>query len=790
MWLGGKRDREVDSTTDGGQIEMNETNMAAPLPEVTAILPNFMQKNVTTKQGVQQEFHNRFREQNPFPQTIKISRYTKDNGPLTKIIRLTDGVLCKDVAECRMSSGKVERCDIGSMSELAIFLQSLTIGQAVSLGVTDSDAVRTITTKENETDETISRTKKHIHFSSNEPAFILFDHDQSHDHTVCADSKASSGYRPEKLIEVVSEIFPQITQSSWLAKPSTSACIYDQSGKLLKGEGAGFHIYLPVKNGSDIPRFLKTIGQRLIMAGYGRIEFSRSGQMLVRTLVDLMVGSPERLVFEAGALCEDGLVQQLPTPYIHEGTILDSQLLSSLSGKECQQYEVFVNELKTLARPAQVKIAKQYLATESEKLVASQSCSYAEAEKIVRTRQDRQLDDDDLLFFQCAITPITVKDVLDKGAAFNKKSLADPLETEYDSNSKSKAIFYWNNGQNPIIKSFAHGGCAYSFRQYAEPSFRSCSLEKQKARKPVGLDIKVFLEKVFPPRTNLLTPWLPSQGLTMVYAKRGIGKTFFALNVAYAVASGGNYLGWQAPAAAGVLYLDGEMPAPAMQERLLSIVKGSLFAPTAPLIMVNPDFQPEGMPRIDHENGQKAIDSILTDEIKLIVVDNISTLSSAKENDADGWTPVQGWALRQRASGRSILFVHHAGKGGAQRGTSRREDVLDTVIALRHPIQYQPEHGAVFEVHFEKYRGLVGDEVKPFEATLHIGANQNMSWVTRSIEETTFEKVMALIGEGVRQSDIAEELGINKSNVSRYVKRARESVLLNGEKCEERRLVS
>jgi putative DNA primase/helicase len=162
------------------------------------------------------------------------------------------------------------------------------------------------------------------------------------------------------------------------------------------------------------------------------------------------------------------------------------------------------------------------------------------------------------------------------------------------------------------------------------------------------------------------------------------------------------------------------------------------------------------------------------------VVDNISTLSCARENEADGWTPVQGWALRQRASGRSVLFVHHAGKGGAQRGTSRREDVLDTVIALRHPAQYKQEHGAVFEVHFEKNRGLYGDEVKPFQAALHFVSGQEMSWTMRSLEQTTLDKVVMLYNEGVKQNDIAEELGIDKSNVSRHIKKAKESGLLEG----------
>ena len=54
--------------------------------------------------------------------------------------------------------------------------------------------------------------------------------------------------------------------------------------------------------------------------------------------------------------------------------------------------------------------------------------------------------------------------------------------------------------------------------------------------------------------------------------------------------------------------------------------------------------------------------------------------------------------LRRR--GVSVLIVHHAGKGGEQRGTSRREDVLDTSISLRRPSDYLPTEGARFEVHY------------------------------------------------------------------------------------------
>jgi putative DNA primase/helicase len=68
---------------------------------------------------------------------------------------------------------------------------------------------------------------------------------------------------------------------------------------------------------------------------------------------------------------------------------------------------------------------------------------------------------------------------------------------------------------------------------------------------------------------------------------------------------------------------------------------------------------------------------------------------------------------------RGVAVVHHAGVNGRQRGTSRREDTLDTVIALRRPSDYLATQGARFEVHFEKGRGLFWPEAKPFEANLN-----------------------------------------------------------------------
>jgi putative DNA primase/helicase len=94
-------------------------------------------------------------------------------------------------------------------------------------------------------------------------------------------------------------------------------------------------------------------------------------------------------------------------------------------------------------------------------------------------------------------------------------------------------------------------------------------------------------------------------------------------------------------------------------------------------------------------------------DVDLVIFDNLSTLcTNGSESACDAWVPMQNWLLKLRRQGVAVLLVHHAGTNGRQRGTSRREDALDTVIALRRPEDYSPEQGARFEVHFEKLRSV------------------------------------------------------------------------------------
>ena len=291
-----------------------------------------------------------------------------------------------------------------------------------------------------------------------------------------------------------------------------------------------------------------------------------------------------------------------------------------------------------------------------------------------------------------------------------------------------------------------------------------------------GLDACVvgfteLLTMDIPERAKIFV-WLPEGGITMVYGGRGIGKTFFTLSLAASVSSGVPFLKWGEPSkTVGVLIVDGEMALSDLRARLTSLL---IKKPIEPVMIISSEVAFAKTERdINLVDGDQRNDilSILDEnkEIRLVIIDNISCLfSGIRESSKDDWEKITPWLLAMRRRSVAVVLVHHAGKGGDQRGTSGREDLLDTVIKLE-PVNRSPNEGARFIVNFTKSRGAYGAEVKAFEASLDLESNELWTW--KPIEESNYERMLTLAGEGVSSvTDMAEELGISKGMVSRLKK--------------------
>lgn len=265
----------------------------------------------------------------------------------------------------------------------------------------------------------------------------------------------------------------------------------------------------------------------------------------------------------------------------------------------------------------------------------------------------------------------------------------------------------------------------------------------------------------------VIDPILPVQGLGELFAPRGMGKTFVGLEIAFCVAVGEKKcFSWDVPKARRVVYVDGEMAANRVQGRLRSIALGhGLRMPPDPsyIRIITRDLEDrEVCLNISTREGQRNIEEHLMDG-DFLLLDNLSCLTSGgKENEGDDWVPVAGWLLRLRQRGITVLFIHHAGKGGEQRGTSRREDLLDCVIAMRKAAEHSASELRC-EIHIDKLRNAgPAESVFPFELTMRTDERGAILWLRRPLKEVIEQNALRMFSDGMSIRDVAEELHITK----------------------------
>jgi hypothetical protein len=163
--------------------------------------------------------------------------------------------------------------------------------------------------------------------------------------------------------------------------------------------------------------------------------------------------------------------------------------------------------------------------------------------------------------------------------------------------------------------------------------------------------------------------------------------------------------------------------------------------------------------------------------IKVLILDNLSTLASGmRENEADSWELVNNWLLDLRRRKIAVVIVHHAGRSGEMRGTSKREDNVFWIIALDDTKKNADEkRGARFISRLTKPSRNTQEDVAAYEwhfvtdnATGEISVSHQLA--------QTMDVFLGLIEDGVTEcSEIAEEMKASKATVSRIAKRAMKS---------------
>lgn len=288
------------------------------------------------------------------------------------------------------------------------------------------------------------------------------------------------------------------------------------------------------------------------------------------------------------------------------------------------------------------------------------------------------------------------------------------------------------------------------------------------------------------PRNPIIDPFLMERSLSMIFARRGIGKTWLALELALAIANGRNFFKWPVTVARRVLYIDGEMPLSDLQQRIMQL-SGSAPPDNLMLLPSEPLFQEDHPLLINKPEHQARLLTLLNDlddqgrRPDVLIFDNLSSLTSGMdENSNSDLDDFLAWLIQLRHRGYAVVVVHHAGKNGQQRGASRREDLLDTSIKLEELSRdaRQGSFGAGFQLTFEKVRGK---NPQPDRLTVELipADRGGLAWTTEPTLSTEM-KALKIIAEDLpsSQRELADKLGITEGGISQLVSKARDKGLL------------
>lgn len=280
-------------------------------------------------------------------------------------------------------------------------------------------------------------------------------------------------------------------------------------------------------------------------------------------------------------------------------------------------------------------------------------------------------------------------------------------------------------------------------------------------------DLGDVMNTEFAERTQLWGPAFRLGSIVMVYAPRGVGKTFFVLKLAHALGSASAFMLWSAPRRTKVIIFDGEMGDQSIASRMHQI-EGAAPASMAfnQIFLVNYADCGGTMWNLSDPEHQEWYNREIGD-CDVVIVDNLLTCSYARgprDEEFSQWARIQPFLIRLREAGKMVVLVHHAGKNASQYGTSLKENICDTIVGLK------PVTDGGIEVRWEKLRNVPNAECPNlfFEMRSDIlGSGITFEWC--SMDDKFRQQVLTMNAQNIKPREIAEILGTTRARVAKIL---------------------
>ena len=315
--------------------------------------------------------------------------------------------------------------------------------------------------------------------------------------------------------------------------------------------------------------------------------------------------------------------------------------------------------------------------------------------------------------------------------------------------------------------------------------------EKEKPEIPQGLTtltLNQFVAKTYPPITYYMYPIISNECLGMIFALPGKGKTLFALELAWRCSQGLDFMDWKFNnmiKPPPVLYVEGEMSATQVQDRVSSMVERDRGLKDFDLdnfyIAVLKEQPNESYQKLKTPEGrlnvQNSADMIYkkTGKKPIIFLDNVRFLmGNFNEKEGQDWIDFVLWLATLRAKGYSTYFLHHAVNTGEKAsGSGYQDSNLDVNIKLSQPDEnsatdHSSDHFTQIQFEFKKMRENVIGQMTPF--IMVVDRNKG-SWSKFPVLNKTERKIKSMLDSGKSAKDIInpEKEGMSKANVHKTI---------------------
>jgi hypothetical protein len=386
------------------------------------------------------------------PFSLSVLTATKGN-PSKRLVPDANGKPIRDLAYALgIAAGRVEHVRVAGLDGLRGLLTRIQPNQALVHGIPKGshpgDVLRLVLAEQYiGTSGTVARTLDCFDYPPG-VRLLMFDYDPD---PAAPEGIASAG----ALLTRLTGLWPALANVGWLATTSTSSAIRDkQTGAWLRPP-EGMHVY--VLTTGNVARLREWLTVKLWVAGYGFCKLATPNAqtgvaaVLERAMVDLMVFSPERLDFVAGACIAKRapFYQDRPAPELHPGIVCDLDTLPDVAPEERMAYAWLVAEAHNRLVPERRAKIHRHITTATPSLPAP------EVEREITTRLARaargELEPGHLLYFDNGTTLRAGE--LAHATVLDGKRLADPCEPSY---GRGHAVFHWCGGDWRIV-SWAHG---------------------------------------------------------------------------------------------------------------------------------------------------------------------------------------------------------------------------------------------------------------------------------------------------------------------------------------------